>query len=88
MWFITLLKFKRKPSKQDLAAFDKALAKARKSGLKLVGDYYTFGRFDDVIITQAPDDKTVMRFFLSLGDVASTETLRAVSQKEGRRLLK
>lgn len=87
MWFITLLKFKRRPSKQDFAAFDKALGRAKKAGLKLAGDYYTFGRFDNVIITQAADQKTVMKFLLSLTDVVSTETLSAVPQKEGRKLL-
>ncbi len=88
MLFVTLAKFKRKPSKEDLEAFDEALARAQKKGFRMKGDYYTFGRFDNVMITEAPDMDTVMKFFLSLTDVVSTETLGAVPKSKGRRLLK
>ncbi len=87
MWFVTLLKFKHKPTKKDLTVFDKAKARAMREGVKFAGDYYTTGRFDNVIITEAPSQKPVMKFFLALTDTASTETLGAVSQKEGRTLL-
>ncbi len=87
MWFITLLKFKHKPTKKDLADFDKAKAKAMKEGVKFEGDYYVTGRFDNVIITSATSQKPVMKFFLSLSDTASTETLGAVTAAEGRKLL-
>lgn len=87
MWFVTLLKFKHRPTKKDLAAFDKAQTQAKKEGVKFHGDYYTFGRFDNVIITEARNERPVMKFFLSLQDTVSTETLDAMSQKEGRKLL-
>jgi len=87
MWFITLVKFRHKLTKKDLNAFDRAKARAAKAGVRVVGDYYTFGRFDDVIITEAPTQKPVMQFFLALSDAVATETLSAVTAKEGRKLL-
>jgi len=87
MWFVTLVRFRHKLSGKDIAAFDKAKAQAAKEGVNIVGDYYTLGRYDDVVVTEAPNAKTVMKFFLALTDVVATETLTAVSSREGRKLL-
>jgi uncharacterized protein with GYD domain len=87
MWFVTLLKFRRKLTKEDLAEEDKLEEEFAKKGLKVRSDFYTLGRFDDVMVVQAPDAKTVMDFFLAQAHVVATETLAAVPRKEARKLV-
>ena len=88
MWFVTLLKFRRKLTKADLAEEDKLEVLYAKHGLKVHSDFYTLGRFDNVMIVEAPDAKTVMDFFLAQTHVVSTETLTAVPKKEARKFYK
>lgn len=51
---------------------------------------WTMGRYDVVVMTEAPDDETISRTMLSLGALGNvrTETLRAFSAKEMDKLLK
>ena len=88
MWFVTLLKFRKKLTKADLAEEDKLEAQYEKKGLKVRSDFYTLGRFDNVMVVEAPDAKTVMDFFFAQTHVVSTETLTAVSKKEARKFYK
>jgi len=78
--FITLLAPKGKGEKA--VKYLKEL-KAPK-GITVRGVYFTLGRYDSVIIFEAPDAKTAMRFAMQVGfetDYA-VETLTAVSAKE------
>ena len=61
-----------------------------KAGIKLKEIYWTMGRYDVVVMTEAPDDETISRAMLSLGSLGNvrTETLRAFSAKEMDKLLK
>ena len=86
MWFVTLLKFRKKLTKADLAEEDKLEAQFVKLGLKEKSDFYTLGRYDNVMVIEAPDVKTVMNFFLAQAHIVATETLTAVSKKEARKL--
>ena len=86
MWFITLLRLRRKLTKTDFAEVDKLEKAFAKRGLKVLGDYYTLGRFDDVMVIEAPDAKTVMEFFLAQAHLVATETLTAIPRKEARKL--
>ncbi len=90
--YISLLKFtsqgvtniKDHPKRRRAAA--KAIAGL---GGKLVSTYLTLGRYDVVVITQAPDDETAAKFALmtgSLGNV-STETMRAFPEAEYDKLI-
>jgi uncharacterized protein with GYD domain len=88
MWFVTLLRLRKKLTKEDLAEVDKLEKAFAKRGLKVHSDFYTLGRFDDVMITEAPDAKTVMDFFLAQAHVVATETLTAVPRKEARKLIR
>jgi uncharacterized protein with GYD domain len=88
LWFVTLLKFRKKLTKADLAEEDRLEAQYAKHGLKVHHDFYTLGRFDNVMIVEAPDAKTVMDFFLAQTHMVATETLTAVSKKEARKLYK
>ncbi|MDE2179905.1 MAG: GYD domain-containing protein [candidate division NC10 bacterium] len=65
-------------------------AGAEKAGVKVKAEFWTMGRYDIVIITEAPDDETISRAMLRLGSLGNvrTETLRAFSAKEMDKLLK
>jgi len=86
MQFVTLLKFRKKLTKADLAEEDRLEAQFAKNGLKVRSDFYTLGRYDNVMVVEAPDVKTVMDFFLAQAHIVATETLTAVSKKEARKL--
>jgi uncharacterized protein with GYD domain len=61
---------------------------ARKSieagGGRVIGIWWTQGRFDSVIIVETPDEATAMTLLLATGMQGniSTETMRAFSEKE------
>ncbi len=90
MWFITLVKFRRKPTKADSEAQDKRMAEAAKWGVKVHMNFWTLGRYDAVWVTEAPDEKTAMKVAMWApgGDAVATETLVAVSRDEAVSWLK
>jgi uncharacterized protein with GYD domain len=85
--FITLARFRKKFTKEIVAESDKLFAKAVEEGVKFLGVYWTLGRYDAVVISEAPDEKTVMKAFLRWGDLVSTETLVALPREEAVKLL-
>lgn len=50
--------------------------------------YYTMGRYDIVLVAEAPNDETVNRVLLQTGMLGNvrTETLKAMTEAEGRKL--
>ncbi len=87
MIFITLSKFKKKPTKELIAESDKLFAKAAEEGGKVLAGYWTLGRYDTVFITEGPDEKAVMKALMRWGDLVSTETLVAIPREESVKLL-
>ncbi len=83
MVFITLVKFRRKPTKAEV---DSAPQNIQAAGIKILSSYWTLGRFDAIVTTEAPDEKTVMKAFSSLMETASTETLVAIPRSEAIKL--
>ena len=65
-------------------------AGAEKAGVKVKAEYWAMGRYDIVIVTEAPDDETISRAMLRLGSIGNvrTETLRAFSADEMDKILK
>jgi uncharacterized protein with GYD domain len=59
-------------------------AAAEAMGCKIVGSYLTLGRFDRVLVIEAPDDVTVAKVAMGLGTKGheETETLRAFNPAE------
>jgi uncharacterized protein with GYD domain len=57
-------------------------------GAKLVAFYLTMGRYDAVVISEAPDDQTVARLALAAGGRGNvrTETLRAFDENEAKNI--
>jgi uncharacterized protein with GYD domain len=44
------------------------------------------GRFDNVLVIEAPDEKVLVEFLGRFFDLVSTETLVAIPKAEGRKL--
>jgi uncharacterized protein with GYD domain len=87
MIFITLVRFKRKPTKTDQAESEKMFAQQEKMGIRTLGLYWTFGRFDAVRIVEAPDERTALKALLKTPDFVSTETLLALKREDAAKLL-
>jgi len=87
MIFISLAKWRRKPTKEMVAQSTKLFEQMVKEGAKIIGQYWTLGRYDAVIITEGKDEKTAMKALLRWGDVVSTETLVALTREEAIKLL-
>ena len=85
MIFITLLRFKKKA--RDVTEVGKKIMQNLPSSVKIIGTYWTLGRFDAVWVYEASSEKDAMKLFIDAGDVASTETLVAVPREEAMKLL-
>ncbi len=58
-------------------------------GVKIIGHYMTMGQYDQVVISEAPDDETVAKITVMVagrGNVIS-ETMRGFTMDEVRNLL-
>jgi len=87
MLFISLHRFRMKPTKESLAESSRVGEVAKKEGVKLLGVYWTLGRYDSVAVWEAKDERTMMKALLRWGDMLSTETLVAVPREEALKLL-
>ena len=87
MIFVTLVRFKVKPTKETIAENLRMTENEVKEGIKDLAVYWTLGRYDAVVIMEAPDEKTLMRALLRRTSWMSTETLVAVPAEEARKLV-
>jgi len=85
MIFITLLKFRKKAS--EVVEVGKKIMQNLPPGVKIIGTYWTLGRYDSVWIFEGKDEKDAIKLWLSAGDVVRTETLVSLSREEALRLL-
>lgn len=91
--YISLLNFteqgirKVKDTTKRARAFE---AQAKKNGLKVKELYWTMGRYDLIMVAEAPNDEAMTRHMLKLGSLGNvhTETLKAYSAGEMDKLLK
>ena len=90
MIFITLGKLRKKPTKEMMAATDKLVSQGEKAGAKILGFYWTLGRYDTVMIGELPDKGAVeaaMRAALASSDYTAQETLVALKREDALKLL-
>jgi len=85
--FIILARWRRRPTKEIVAEASRLVEQATKEGAKVLGMYWTYGRWDVVTIAEAPNEKDAMRMLLRFGDLVSTETLVAVPNEEAVKLV-
>ena len=86
MIFIALVKFRKKA--KDAFELDNKIMENLPTGIKIIGTYWTLGRYDAVWIYEAPNEKEAMRLGINVGDVTQTETLVALTREEATELLK
>jgi uncharacterized protein with GYD domain len=82
MWFIRLVKMRNPPSKQTADWINQKQAEAEKWGVKFHQSFVTLGRYDVVVIFEAPDEKAAMRYAASVAPESGGETLAALSREE------
>jgi uncharacterized protein with GYD domain len=85
MIFVSLNRFRGKATKEDIERSNKILASEPK--VKVLAFYWTLGRYDSVLIIEAPNEKTVMKMLLQVGDFIATETMVAIPREEAIKLL-
>jgi uncharacterized protein with GYD domain len=84
--FISLLKWKKAPTKEMVHEATSPLNELGKQGIKL-SVYWTLGRYDAVTLIEAPTEKDAMKALLRFQDIVDTETLVAVPREEAIKLL-
>ena len=84
--FITLVKWKQAPKKEEVDQATKRMEGLKKQGVNM-NVYWTFGRYDAIVITEAPTEKDAMKTLLLWQDMVETETMMAVPRAEAIKLL-
>jgi uncharacterized protein with GYD domain len=85
--FISFGRFKVKTAKEVSAKVTKMLEDIKKSGIKILGFYWTLGRYDTVMILEAPNEKEAMKLSIGAADTVTTETMVAIPREEAVKLL-
>lgn len=90
--YVTLAKYSAKGAesiKQSPARLDAARQAAKAAGAEIKHVFLVMGRYDIVVISEAPDDETAARLALATGMQGNitTETLRAFTETEFRSLV-
>ena len=86
MIFITMFNLKAPYEKERAEKSTKMLENLEKQGIKM-SVYWTLGRYDGVVFTEAPTEKDAMKAILSFQAVVTSETMVAVPRKEAIKLL-
>ncbi len=90
--YITLIRYTQQGVqniKESPARLDAAKKAFRSMGAELKGFYLTMGQYDAVVVSEGPDDETVVKVALSIGSKGAvrTETLRAFTEEEYRKII-
>ena len=85
MIFITLIKFRKKAS--EVVEVGKKIMQNLPPGVKIIGTYWTLGRYDSVWIFEGRDEKDAIKLWLPAGEVIRSETLVSLSREEALKLL-
>ena len=87
MIFVGLSKFRKKPDKKDISDTTKIIADWKAKGVNMLNWYWTLGRYDAVVVLEAPSEKEVMKMSIALSEWVKTETLVAIPRAEAVKLL-
>jgi len=90
--YISLLRYTQQGIqniKESPARLDKAKQAFRAMGGELKEFYLVMGRYDAVVVSEAPDDETAAKLTLAIGSAGAirTETLRAFPEEEYRKII-
>ncbi|MEM1943297.1 MAG: GYD domain-containing protein [Candidatus Caldarchaeum sp.] len=84
MHFVSLIKFRKKLGREDVDRTDRIIKD--NPSVKVREMLWTFGAYDGVLIAEAPDAETYMKFILQFADYLSTETLTAIPRDQALKL--
>ncbi|MBP1927815.1 uncharacterized protein with GYD domain [Methanolinea mesophila] len=87
MYFISLVKFKKKLTKAVVAENLAWVEEDKKAGIKFHGLYWTLGKYDAIAVIEAPNEKDIMKMAIKRGDNMTLETLVAVPLEEAKKLV-
>ncbi len=87
MIFISFGKLRKKPTKDTSANVSKIMQEFKEHGNKILGFYWTLGRYDTVLIFEAPNEKIAMELSVEVSDIVATETMVAVKREEAIKFL-
>jgi uncharacterized protein with GYD domain len=87
LFFVMLAKDKVKPTKENTGQATKILGEMKKQGIKVMGFYWTLGRYDDIIIFEAPSEKDAMKLAIAVKEYVNSETLVAIPREDALKLL-
>ena len=90
--YVTLLKWTDQGRANAASLPDRVAqveSRVEAAGGKTIGHWMTMGRFDQIVVTEAPDDETVAKLLMVIAGRgnAVTETLRGFTMDEVRALL-
>lgn len=90
--YISLVKYTQKGIeniKESANRFEAFKQLCESMGAKVEGFYLTMGRYDLLVIVDAPDSETIAKLFLTTASkgAVSTETLQAFSEDEYRKII-
>ena len=85
MIFIALIKFKKKA--KDVVEIGKSVMQNLPEGVKIIGTYWTVGKYDAVWLYEAPNEKVAIKLGINAGEAMETQTLVAIPRDEAIQLL-
>ena len=87
MIFISLGKMRKKPSKEMSEQATKVMDAIKNMGIKIIGWYWTIGRYDTAVIFEAANEKEALKMSIAVSEFVATETLVAIPREEAIKLL-
>ena len=87
MIFISLGKMRKKPVKETAEQATKVMDEIKSRGVKIIGWYWTLGRYDTAVIFEAANEKEALKVSLAVADFVASETLVAIPREEAIKLL-
>ncbi len=85
--FVSLAKWRKKPTKEMISEMDHNWDLLKRDGGNLIQAYWTFGRYDAVVILDAPNEKIALKALMRGGDHLNIETLLAIPRGDAVKLL-
>ncbi len=85
--YIGMVKFRNKPTRETIKKNLDSMEEEKKRGITYKGIYWTLGRYDAIVIAEAPDEKTMMKGIIGRSDWMSSETMVGIPAEEARKLV-
>ncbi|MDD1691732.1 MAG: GYD domain-containing protein [Methanoregula sp.] len=87
MYFVALVKFKKKPDKAFMVETQKLIDADTKKGFKFHGIYWMLGKYDAVALYEAPSEKDAMKAAMERVELMDLETFVAIPREEVKKLV-